>query len=790
MVCIYCFFYFFIYYLSHNNNPLRERFHFFKTLARIAFYSFIALGITAVILLGTYYSLNFGKTTFSTTKWEFLINFDILELLYKMLPGSYDTVRPEGLPFVYCGLLTILLIPSYFLSKRYSMREKIGSGALIFIFVAIASLNITDLIMHGFQAPNWLNYRYSFMLSFFFCVLACRAFVYFEEIPLKSLATTGGLIALLCVILQKYSDEEYVMPDDFTTIWFTLILLFVYLAVLAIWRSSDKKRLVATCLAVVVSVEALLSGVFHLNSLGADVGYSQYSYYNQFLRFTRPLVDRVQAADDSFYRMEKTFFRGTNDNMAMGIRGLSGSTSTLNKETILFLNKLGYASESHWSKYRGGTPVNDSLLGLKYIISDNAVYGNYYDVFYTDERSGYSIYQNPYALSIAYGVSDKLLEYKLGYTNEVTTNNKQSNTEEDEDQPIEVNQIGDFVSKLKEALNKWLEIDETVSNSKYLDDHVSPFKRMNDIITAMVGADQTVEVFKAIPLEGNIQLGNLKETSVILHTRYEQYRPDMSGTLTYTISELPVSGEIYFYLPSLYPKKVKLDLFDPDSGANGLLDYGYYFDNDTNCIISLGYHEEGTMISLDMTLEEQYFYVMNKQECFYYIDYEVFEEVMSILAKDQLIVTEHTESKIHGTFTASNAHETVLTTLAFDKGWKIYVDGEEVEPIKALGALLAFQIDGEAGQTHEISLIYRPNTYRIGLTVSIIFAGLLLVIIVLERYLKKIPGLRTVVSVVPAGEPDPKDDDTSDAQVKNDKKQSEEAEDPPDPSKESDDSTE
>lgn len=790
MVCIYCFFYFFICYFSNeDSNPLRERFHFIKSLSRIALYSVIALGITAFILLGAYYSLNFGKTTFSTTKWEFLMNFDILELLYKTLPGSYDTVRPEGLPFIYCGLLTLLLVPAYFLSKRYPMRQKIGAGLMIFVLVAIASLNITDLIMHGFQAPNWLNYRYSFMICFFLCVLACRSFAYFEEISLKMLAATGGFIAMLCVILQKYSSGKYIEPNDFTTIWFTLFLLFVYLAVLAICRSSDKKRWAAFSLACVVSLETLLSGLFHLNGLGADVGYSQYSYYNQFLRFTRPFVDRVQEADDSFYRMEKTFFRGVNDNMGLGMRGLSGSTSTLNKETVLFLNKMGYASESHWSKYKGGTPVNDSLLGLKYIISNDLVYGNYYDVFYADERSGYSIYQNPYALSIAYGVSDKLLDYKQGYSNEPPSNKKPANTdEEEEDQPIEINQIGDFVNKLKEKLNKWLEIDETVSNSKYLDEHASPFMRMNAIITAMVGSNQMIEVFKPIPLEGNIQLGNLKAASVIMHTRYEQITQDMSGTLTYTISELPISGEIYFYLPSHYPRKVKLDLFDEDSpnGAD-LIDYGYYFDTDTNCIISLGYHEEGTMISLDMTLEDQYFYVMNKQECFYYIDYEVFDEVMKTLAKDQLIVTEHTESKIHGTFTASNEHETVLTTLAFDKGWKIFVDGHEVEPIKALGALLAFQIDGKAGQTHEISLIYRPNTHKIGLTLSLIFAGLLLAIIILERYMKKVPVLRAVVSAIPAGKgPDKKD--TSETESEAEEKKAEETEKEP-PSEEKADET-
>ena len=73
MVCIYCFFYFFIYYFGHDenhrNNPHHEKLHFIKALLRMAFYSILAVGMAAVILLCAYYSLNFGKSTFSTPNW-------------------------------------------------------------------------------------------------------------------------------------------------------------------------------------------------------------------------------------------------------------------------------------------------------------------------------------------------------------------------------------------------------------------------------------------------------------------------------------------------------------------------------------------------------------------------------------------------------------------------------------------------------------------------------------------------------------------------------------------------
>ena len=75
------------------------------------------------------------------------------------------------------------------------------------------------------------------MLCFILTVLACRAMNEFDSVSLKTVAGTGGILALLCVILQKYADpdNEYLAPNDYTCIWFTLILIAVWLAVLGLF---------------------------------------------------------------------------------------------------------------------------------------------------------------------------------------------------------------------------------------------------------------------------------------------------------------------------------------------------------------------------------------------------------------------------------------------------------------------------------------------------------------------------------------------------------------------------
>lgn len=747
MICIYCFIYFFLYYFAHNeedrNNPLREKLHFIKSLFRVAFFSMIALGIAAIIILSAYYSLSFGKTTFSDPKWKTELNFDILDLLYKFLPGSYDTVRPEGLPFVYCGIFTLLLLPAYFLSEKYPMRQKIVSGVFIFIMVASFTLNIADLIWHGFQYPNWLNHRYSFLLTFYLCVLACRAFSEFKTVSLKSVAATGGLIALVVILLQKYDESSVIKPDDLTTIWFSLIMIFAYLALLGLLRKTTEVQIVSIFLLATVSVEVFLSGLWNLNELDDDVGFSKYSKYNNFLNGARPIVDTVQSSDTSFYRMEKTFQRSINDNMALRIRGLSGSTSTLNEETIRFLNKMGYASKSHWSKYKGGTPVNDSLLGLKYIVAKSgSVYENYYEIYTVDEKNGYTAYRNPYALSIAYGVSEDILSFPLGFKEVVPEEDTEapSNPEDREN----ADAIGKAVNDLKNKLNELLGIEETIRGAEYVDEYYSPFTRMNAIITAMLGEEELVEVFVPVMIEAtyfqNAKIGAGGDK----HTGYQKESSAEEAVMTYKIT-MPNTTELFFYLPSNYPREFEMSLRNGIDGEG--VSFGKFNSNDTSCIASFGIQEEGAELYLDMAYKSERFYVKTNHQSFYRIDWEVFEDVMARLGQDQYQITEYTESSFKGTFTASREHELVMTTLPYDKGWRILVDGQEVETVKALGSVISFYIDGEAGETHNVEMVYRPNTLSIGVSVSLISAALLILLIVFERKMKKLPFLRSVISI-------------------------------------------
>ena len=733
MICIYCAIYFFIYYFANaekfRNNPLREKWHFLRSLGRIVGYSLLALGIAAFIILGAYYSLNFGKTTFSDPSWDLAIKFNWFDFLYKLLPGSYDTVRPQGLPFVYCGILTLLLIPVYFASKKYSAQQKFFSALLLLILFLCFSINTFDLVWHGFQKPNWLNYRYSFMFSFYLCVLACRAFADFEKINLYILMGTGAIFCLFCFLLTKYKNGEYIVPDKTNCILFSLIAILLYILIIAIGHIRVMKEFASFALACVVIVELFLNGLLGINGLINDVGCSTYSRYNDFLKEVRPVVENVQEKDTSFYRMEKTFYRSNNDNMALMMRGLSGSTSTLNNETIRFLNSLGYASKAHWTKYLGNTPVTDSLLGIKYLISDNDLYDSYYDIFAPAEGGKYTTYINPYALSLAYGVSDDLLDFELGFIKET----EDEKDDEDAEEKKEGDDIKKAINSLKGIVNEWLNIEEN-NATVYVDDYRNPFDRLNAILAAMLGEEEPIAVF--VPVSSETKLNNVSQGGYTGSAGEVgvSYKPKTSGDKTAGITmitdALPTTAEIFFYASTGYPREVGLDL-----SVNGgkSVNKGTFNGNDTSRIISLGMHEKDSQLSLKLTLKSDTLYLDSGVNCFWYIDMAVFEDTMTRLGQNQFKIEEYTEHSFEGTYTASRADELVLTTLAYDNGWQVWVDGERVEITKALGALLAFRVGGDAGDTHTIRIVYTPKTFTVGMIVSILSICLFILLIILDR---------------------------------------------------------
>ncbi len=659
MTCIFLVLYYFHYFFSRKEITAAK---LLKTGARFALYSLLAAAIAAIILIPAYYGLTFGKTTFQNTNYDFAQRFDFLDFLTKFLPASYDTVRPEGLPFVYSGLLTLLFVPLYFIAPGIRNREKVWSGVLCVFLVMSMNASTVDIFWHGLSKPNWLNYRYSFMLCFVLIAMAAQAYERFEarldeqqedacgqdaplpanRIAYKSLLVVGMALFAMIVMIQK---EEYEYIDDLNCIWVSLAFLGGYLVCLHPISTGAAKTAGKVFLAIICAGELFVSGLSDMVSLDKDVVFSNREPYADFMKRFRAVTEELLEEDDGFYRLEKTVHRKVNDNMALGIRGISHSTSDLNAAVIKYLGALGYASRSHWSKYLGGTPVSDALLGMKYIIAEEEVSTVYSEIAAYPEEELF-LYENPYALGIVNTVSPKLLEYDP-------------------------------------------------------EDTTTPFRRLNDLVTLMLGEEETVEVFKPISVD-DIKYVNCDYGFTTGHKKYSPENENKSASLTFTVT-VPTEDHVYVYFPSDWAREVDLSL-------NGE-DWGTYFGNETRRIVSLGSFIENEMITLQLTLTEEDLYIGTGVDFFYYFDAALYKEVMPRLQAYAMEVTSWDNTHIDGTVITDEDHTLIHTTIPYDEGWKVTIDGAETDIIEACGALIAIDASALPAGSHTISFRYMPDCY-------------------------------------------------------------------------------
>ena len=739
MCCVFTVFYYAYYYMlvrpeilplyENNKRGIKKFFSLpgVRSFVRIGVATVVAVLMSAFMLLAAYYSLTFGKAGFSSANFEFKFRFDFLDIFMKMLIGSHDTVRTNGLPIIYSGLLTLLLLPAFYMSKGIPARRKVLGTILMLVLIVSFVINPIDLAWHGFSTPQWLNYRYSFLFSFVVIVMACDAFKSFKDVKFGHFAAASVIMLTLITVVQKFNYEftlgsKTLELSDTLCIGISVLFLLIYLALMFNYsRNGENPKSNATLfMAVALSAELLVNSIISVAYMQQDVGVVKYNNYSasetsiveRYDSITgsigrlREIMGLVEEGDTSFYRTESTMYRqrgGVNEQMAGDFYGISSSTSTLNKRVIRLLAKLGYASTSHWSKYLGGTPVGDALLGIKYVLTtDRLSEGNggkiarnnyhsfdpniYVTAYETDEPAQLApptnklfAKQNTKALPIAYGVSKNVAAIENVYSMDAFL------------------VAMDFQNNLINTM-----LSETVGD-------VNVFKPIAATYTT-----------KNVTSENKLITFNWDGVSHT--TKYYVFTSTGKGdaSVTFTLTAM-ADGPIYFQFPTVsFAKTAKIYV-------NGL-SLTDYFGNETTCAMELGTFKAGDTISVELRLDGDKIYIDHSTDSyFWYIDYAALNEAFDALSQSAMNVTDFGNDFVKGDIYVEQGKELVFTTIPYDKGWSVYVDGKPVETVEVLDALLAFETtDGY----HEIEMHYFPGIYKVGIAATVLgFAIFVLIVL-------------------------------------------------------------
>ena len=177
-------------------------------------------------------------------------------------------------------------------------------------------------------------------------------------------------------------------------------------------------------------------------------------------------------------------------------------------------------------------------------------------------------------------------------------------------------------------------------------------------------------------------------------------------------------GILYNYMSCEKFKKVDILL-------NGKSIIDINDENGYECnILELGKYGVGEEIELQFELLEDR--IEPKDIMFYTLDLEKFEQAINKIT-DKLEITEYKNDYIKTKINVTN-NEILYTSIPYDKGFEIKVDGNKIEPIQISDTLTGIEL--QKGE-HTIEFKYIPRGFKAGTIISL--TGILLFIITKKK---------------------------------------------------------
>lgn len=258
-------------------------------------------------------------------------------------------------------------------------------------------------------------------------------------------------------------------------------------------------------------------------------------------------------------------------------------------------------------------------------------------------------------------------------------------------------------------------VDEDIKDYDYT--RYDPFYSQNDLFSSLTGS--YASLFSMYPIESS-------DPSVGITTGTQSgfriYTDESNGT-AYFSATITESAPIFLYADCSAANSLTVKLGNQSWTVTPHEPY----------IINAGLVEAGTVAELTVVSEtgcSGNFYVAK-------LNTDTYSAGMATLAADQLVIDKLGDSHLSGTVTASR-DGVLMTSIPYDSGWSVTVDGAEVEVFSVADGFLG--VDLTTG-THTVTLTYRPKGLLVGMIVSTVSLIALVVLLIVLRA-KKQPAYR------------------------------------------------
>ena len=690
MICIFLVFYFFAHCIIHSKGWSFK--DFLGRGLKFAGASIIGGGLGAFLVIPTYLSLGSTYGADDVFARNLKTYFNLFDIFGRAMFSASPSLRGDKLPNVYCSVFAVLLICVFFLCKAISLRKKVAYGGLLTVLVACASINWTYFAFHGFHWPSDLPHRFSFLISFVMLLMAADVLAHLESVTSRDVGKALFICIGLLVMTELIGNEEGTM----LLIYISLLFFLIYGVILLLaTRKKIRSAFASYLLIATVFIEMTAGGcVTNITMCNTEVFTKRDSFTSDY-EVVSQAVDVVDGYNKPQYRTELLPRKTCNDASLFGYSGLTVFASSNTESVIKLMGNLGYAVNgvnSHM--YHSYVPLVDSILNLRYLIfkRDNQLNHaqlTFLDSVTVDEDRCY-IYKNPYALSRGF-VVDNAISYIDTYEEEA-------------------------VDELEEELEEEAaEFDERTSDWDYLGNN--PFEVQNSFVAAALGGSVSdTDVYTMLyPETSNVEKNSC---SVTFNDTYFHASPSGSKDFSFTaVVSASDTAQHYVYVDCRAADSISVSCGTNQFSSTPHEPY----------IIDLGTVSKGKEINV--TINSEIDCVGNVFIAS--MDDEKFEKVINALSESQLEVERYSESKLSGTVDAKKSG-VMFTSIPYDKGWKVKIDGEIVETYPIGDALLGFDI---AQGEHEVEMSYSTYGLGIGILISVVclLAFLLLVMLCYDK---------------------------------------------------------
>lgn len=411
--------------VEKNENKLLK--HFLTACAHFALSCICSLLIASTILVPTL--LKLSERTHGKGGLSMLTDLSFIGGVHDVLLNySFGMISLKGSVSLFAGSFVLLGVCLLFIASAKPLKEKLFYGIILLFTVLMYFWQPLVALFSMLRVVESFWYRYTYLGIFALIFLASTFYLGADKGKVRSwmppvIAAVFSVIVTVLLLLFPSRLADQIFAQSFANLTFTdidfeivpivskivfplLISLIMCLVITNGDKSEKLKKIYAGILCILIVLEVSFGQLILSDSYTtANVG-----TLRDYIKNEETLLESIN--DDSFYRVLQTSYHSIhlsrfpasyNEPMAFGFNSVTSFVSDPDENTIVLMDKAGYAAHSATITATASENLaTDSLMGVKYVLLPSGAKDNTGLEKLTGTDGFKDIYLNPYAFPTAF----------------------------------------------------------------------------------------------------------------------------------------------------------------------------------------------------------------------------------------------------------------------------------------------------------------------------------------------------------------------------------------------------